>query len=210
MPEIFETVVSDFCAAGIVLFVLAWREDEPYRKAEQEQLALKTAVVSENSKTGKKEKSDPLARQIDFTALQKMNPDIAAWLYVPGTEIDDPVLIGKNDSEYLKKNFRGKQDVLGSVFAFADTDPGLSEAHLCLFGHNTNSSRMFGELKNINEIHLQRHTGNCICTHRMERRSMNCFLHMNVRKQIKLFYIRWKRRVRSCLFFWNECRVKTD
>lgn len=33
---------------------------------------------------------DPLQRQFDFEGLQRVNPDIVGWIYLPGTQIDEP------------------------------------------------------------------------------------------------------------------------
>lgn len=131
-------------AAGGVFFVFAIRERKPYKKAEMENKVLQRAVI-----LGQKEETEPLPidRRIDFDALKRVNKDIVAWIYIPGTSIDYPVLIGRDDSEYLKKDFRGKESRTGAVFAFSDTSKDFSDAHICLFGHNMRAAQMFGELK---------------------------------------------------------------
>ena len=35
---------------------------------------------------------EPVVLPVDFAALQEVNPDIYAWLEIPGTTIDQPVL----------------------------------------------------------------------------------------------------------------------
>lgn len=41
---------------------------------------------------------------VDFEALQKENPDIFAWLYIPGTDIDFPVLQSEEADDYYESH----------------------------------------------------------------------------------------------------------
>lgn len=54
---------------------------------------------------------------IDFAALQAENPDIFAWLYVPGTDIDAPVLQSvEADDYYENHNAYGEKDEGGALY----------------------------------------------------------------------------------------------
>lgn len=58
-----------------------------------------------------------LDAQIDFSALQKENPDIFAWIHVPGTTIDYPVLQSEEaDDFYESHNAYGQADEAGAVY----------------------------------------------------------------------------------------------
>lgn len=94
-------------AGAILLFVMAaayiaaaYKEVRPYRESKETHTKLQNLVVD------MQEPQSPAKRSIDFTVLQGINPDIAAWIYIPGTAIDYPVLIGKTDGEYLKKDYQ--------------------------------------------------------------------------------------------------------
>lgn len=65
------------------------------------------------------ETDDPFSRQIDFEALEKINPDIIGWLYIPQIEVDLPILQGQDNKVYLTKSFDGGYSPLGSVFTWA-------------------------------------------------------------------------------------------
>ena len=125
---------------SLLLFAAGRKADAPYKKSKKESAYLIKKVVKE-------ERKDPFFRKIDFLSLKKINPQIEGWLYIPGTNIDYPVLIGKDDVTYLRRDYRGKESLPGSVFSFADTDRNLLEPHICLFAHNMRSKQMFGELK---------------------------------------------------------------
>lgn len=55
--------------------------------------------------------------QIDFTSLQKENPDIFAWLYIPDTQIDCPVLQdSQTDDFYSSHNAFREDDSCGAAY----------------------------------------------------------------------------------------------
>ena len=65
------------------------------------------AIVSESAEDAK----------VDFDALEAENPDIFAWLYVPGTDIDCPVLqSGEADDFYITHDVSGKESEMGAVY----------------------------------------------------------------------------------------------
>lgn len=54
---------------------------------------------------------------IDFKALQSENPDIFAWLYIPGTDIDMPVLQSTEADDYYENhNAYGEDDRSGALY----------------------------------------------------------------------------------------------
>jgi len=55
--------------------------------------------------------------QIDFTVLKEENPDIFAWIHIPGTGIDDPVLQSdKADDFYESHDAFGEEDDIGAIY----------------------------------------------------------------------------------------------
>lgn len=55
--------------------------------------------------------------QIDFPALKKENPDIFAWIYIPETTIDYPVLqSGQADDFYEDHNAYAQDDDAGAIY----------------------------------------------------------------------------------------------
>ena len=96
------------------------------------------------------EETDPnMERIVDFQNLQQINPEILAWITVPGTPIDYPVALGEDNSYYLNHTVTGESNILGSIFATAGTD--FEESHIILYGHNMASGKMFGSLKKYHD-----------------------------------------------------------
>lgn len=130
-----------------LLLLLGLKELLLFLNTEKDYMILKDQVVT-NQVDNKEEidVSDPFHRYIDFEVLNKINEEIAGWIYIPGTKVDYPVLIGDTQQEYLKKDFENKTNDLGSIFAFQDVELN-QDFHVCLYGHNMISGQMFGGLK---------------------------------------------------------------
>lgn len=82
-------------------------------------------------------------------------PDIAAWLCIPGTSVDYPVMLGVDNQFYLDHLPDGKNHVLGSLFldyrsrwnSPHGTGFDGNSPHLIVYGHSGSGGRMFGGLK---------------------------------------------------------------
>lgn len=75
------------------------------------------------------------------------NADMAAWLLIPGTKIDYPVMWTPEDEEYyLYRDFDGSENKNGCLIL--DTDSCLEPltTNLIIHGHNMRSGAMFGTL----------------------------------------------------------------
>ncbi len=76
---------------------------------------------------------------VDFDAMREINPDIYAWIVVPGTNIDYPVL--QNDGDDLYYNTHGadgKRFLLGAVFSQKTyNSKTFSDPMTLLYGHST-------------------------------------------------------------------------
>lgn len=117
------------------------------------------------------EETDPnMERIVDFQNLQQINPEILAWITVPGTPIDYPVALGEDNSYYLNHTVTGESNILGSIFATAGTD--FEESHIILYGHNMASGKMFGSLKKYHDKDF-RNTYPCNGVQREHNKKLN-------------------------------------
>lgn len=91
----------------------------------------------------------PYKSPIDFPALWEMNPDIYAWLQIPGTDVSYPLLQrAEDDSFYLDHNSQGEADKNGSLYTegrYNATD--FSAPVTVVYGHHMRSGAMFGRLQ---------------------------------------------------------------
>lgn len=90
--------------------------------------------------------------EVDFDGLQTLNPDIYAWLDIPGTDISYPVVQNPdNDSYYLRRNSDGEYSAGGAIFSEATyNSTDLNDPVTILYGHHMNAGNiMFGHLQSF-------------------------------------------------------------
>ena len=83
---------------------------------------------------------------VDFAALSEINPDIVAWIYIEGTEINYPVVQGSDNQYYLKHLFNGKWNSSGCIFLDSRNTPDFSDRHSIIYGHHMKNGTMFSGL----------------------------------------------------------------
>lgn len=93
---------------------------------------------------------DPYAdalRNMDFTALREVNPDVLGWIVIPGTVISYPLLQGEDNDYYLNHTWKGWRNVVGSIFLEWTNSADLSDFNTIVYGHRMINGSMFGSLK---------------------------------------------------------------
>ena len=85
---------------------------------------------------------------VDLSAYLAQNPDFVAWLRIPGTNVDYPVVQTDNPDYYLNHTFSGKPSVVGTLFSLADADYAAPGRNIAIYGHHLRSSgeKMFTSL----------------------------------------------------------------
>ena len=86
-----------------------------------------------------------------FAQLTAVNPEAIAYVYVPGTELDEPVVQTGDNATYLDKTFDGgNEPYMGTVFMDTDNKKDFSDRLTWLFGHARGSKvgdhRMFNDV----------------------------------------------------------------
>ena len=76
-------------------------------------------------------------RTFDWEALKQENADIYAWLYVPGTKVDYPVLQHPTlDDFYLDHNLDGSKGYPGCIYTQKLNSRTFTDWNTMLYGHN--------------------------------------------------------------------------
>lgn len=86
--------------------------------------------------------------QIDFDKLAEDCPDIQGWIYCAGTNINYPVVQGRDNDQYLRHTYLGDYAVAGSIFLEAANSPGFRDSNTIIYGHHMNDDSMFACLSN--------------------------------------------------------------
>lgn len=124
-------------------------EEEPEEPAPEEPGLEQEEVVVEPEP----EEVDPLAefdvpeKIIDWVALQEENADIYAWITVPGTVIDYPVLQHSEELDYyLNHNLDGSSGYPGCIYTQMLNSKEWDDPQTVLYGHNMKNGTMFAGL----------------------------------------------------------------
>ena len=86
---------------------------------------------------------------VDWDYLRSVNGDVVAWVYVPGTNINYPVVQTGDNETYLTMDFNqsnGFSARCGSIFLDCNNDPGFADANNLLYGHHMNDGSMFAAI----------------------------------------------------------------
>ena len=89
---------------------------------------------------------------IDLNACLAQNPDFAAWITIPETVINYPVVRSDNSAYYLHHLFTGKDSKLGCLFSLTSSDYQTPSRNIAIYGHHlSQSDAMFSTLLNYKD-----------------------------------------------------------
>lgn len=153
-------------AAGVWIYQII----SEYQKAEREYEQLQEYVKvekntrdPENTKPNVAEDDEEGEKQeetvtVDFASLQAINPDIVAWLRIPGV-LEYPVVRGEDNSYYLNHTVQKTYNIAGSIFLDYRNERDFSDSKNIIYGHNMKDGSMFHVLRNYQDIDFfQEHT----------------------------------------------------
>lgn len=82
----------------------------------------------------------------DFDELHGQNEDIYAWITVPETQVDYPVLQSETDNYYLDYNLNHSKGYPGCIYTNKCNKKDFSDFITVLYGHNMKNGTMFGSI----------------------------------------------------------------
>jgi sortase B len=86
-----------------------------------------------------------------FKELQRLNPEVIAWLSVYGTNIDYPVTQGEDNMKYVNTNAEGQYSLSGAIFLDAGNSKDFSDFNNIIYGHHMEKKAMFGEIGSFSD-----------------------------------------------------------
>lgn len=118
----------------------------------------KTLNQNKQETTSEKPESDVnvdfVDNPIDFDSLKEINTDIYAWIRIPGTDVDYPVVQAGEDHDdffYLSHNIEKNYEFAGSIYSEKQNQKDFSDAVTVLYGHNMKNGTMFATLHNFSD-----------------------------------------------------------
>ena len=82
-----------------------------------------------------------------FEELQRINPEVIAWLTVYGTNIDYPVTQGENNMKYVNTDAEGQYSLSGAIFLDSNNKSDFKDFNNIFYGHHMEKQTMFGEIE---------------------------------------------------------------
>lgn len=102
-------------------------------KAKNDLNSLKSTVI----KSSTSEKDTEIEKVVDIDKLKELNSDSIAWIEIPGTELDEPVVQGKDNDYYLWYSFeKSRYPLTGTIFLDYQNKSDFSDRVSYIFGHN--------------------------------------------------------------------------
>ena len=89
---------------------------------------------------------------IDFASYKAVNPEVYAYVEVPGTDIAYPVLQSEtDDSYYVNHTLERAEGLPGAIYTEGMNSKDFHDANTILYGHNMRDTSMFGQLHRFEE-----------------------------------------------------------
>ena len=88
---------------------------------------------------------------IDFNYWQNRNADVYAWIRIPGTKIDYPVVQGDEDGYYLSHDIDKESNIYGAIYTEKVNGKDFSSPNTVLYGHHMKDGSMFQGLHRFQE-----------------------------------------------------------
>lgn len=114
---------------------------DPEKTQEQYEKLKEQATVEEDP-------NDPMNRKIDFAAAQAVNPDVYAWIWIPGTNVDYPILQSETepDEYYLNHTIEKKEGLPGTIYTEKYNSKEFTDPVTIIYGHDMKNGSMFANL----------------------------------------------------------------
>lgn len=100
------------------------------------------------------EEKDSAGKYTAFKPVNAISPDIAGWITIPYTQIDNPICKTDNNEFYKEHNFLNKKSRFGSLyFDSKNVITGENKSrNIIIYGNNSNDGSMFGSLKSYKTL----------------------------------------------------------
>ena len=137
-------LVASLAALGVIAF--------SYLQGQQKYDEIAQTADFDASDVGEEAPLDTLA--VDWKALKAANPDTVAWVYLPDSPINYPVVQGDDNEHYLYYDFDGDAGWLaeyGAIFLDCNNSAAFDDPVTFIYGHHMNDGSMFAVLSTLED-----------------------------------------------------------
>lgn len=134
--------------AGLFFVILFYREN-----GKTETVSESVILNDRNEKFIFPEKNTVtvMGNQKLFEELWQKNEETVAFIKIPGTDIDYPVVQADNNEKYLKINFEGEESAAGAIYLDCDCDRSLENQQVIFYGHHMRDGSMFAKIDDFKD-----------------------------------------------------------
>ena len=118
-----------------------------YKKIDDDYGELAKTYTKE--KEEKEEKESYL--QINWDELLQRNKDVKAWIQIPNTNVNYPVLQGETNDTYIHSDIDHNELSAGSIFIASENEDPFNDFNTVIYGHNMKNGSMFAQLKKFTQ-----------------------------------------------------------
>ena len=142
-------VAACILCIGVLLFFLKKDQKEELTAEQQQEQILEEFTQDVTPEAEVLEEPERAELPIDFEGLWEINPEIYAWIQVPDTKINYPILQheGEDQGYYLTRDLYGKSNQAGSIYTEDYNNKDFQDYHTVLYGHNMKNGSMFHNVR---------------------------------------------------------------
>lgn len=133
------------CVGGIAVYLQRSAAEDQAVQEQKESLEAQYVVQGQEGQ----EELEKAELPIDFAGLQEINPEIYAWIRIPDTKIDYPILQHAQEDQtyYLTRDIYGKNSSAGSIYTEYYNSKDFMDPNTILYGHNMKNGSMFHNVR---------------------------------------------------------------
>lgn len=132
-----------FGAVGLYKYIEEKNAGKEYEEL-REEVVEKEEIQQEETQDIVEIETPPVNIPIDFKTLQQQNPDVYAWIQIPNTAVDYPILQSAVDNAYyLNHTIDGKEKKEGAIFTENFNTKTFEDPNTVIYGHDMKNGSMF-------------------------------------------------------------------
>lgn len=154
-------LVAGLCVGFLVHYFVRLQQNKKLYESMQSQQTAETVtgqtkIVETEMESETKEKAEI---PINFEELWQINPEIYAWIEIPGTPINYPIVQSASDDlYYLDHTIEGIAGYPGSIYTERINAKDFSDFNTVIYGHDMLDGSMFAGLHEFDdENYLREH-----------------------------------------------------
>ncbi len=140
---------------GVILYNAFFNKGTDYDEFQKTDPPTQATQEPTDETQGTQAPTEPptAANPIDFESLHEINEDAYAWITIPNTDIDYPILqsYSEDDFFYLDRNIYKQYEFAGSIFTEKLNTRDFDDPNTVVYGHNMLNGTMFQDLHNFRQ-----------------------------------------------------------